>query len=89
MGRNRKQIAGNVPINLRFQKRAGDRKAILIDHFYDGKHHYENTGLFLIGETNEKARRENGKSTTCANHRNYLSWNMAKRKEILICRSLH
>lgn len=30
MGRNRKQIAGNVPINLRFQKRAGDRKAICI-----------------------------------------------------------
>lgn len=64
MGRNRKQIAGNVPINLRFQKRAGDRKAILIHHFYDGKHHYENMGLFLIAETNEKARRENAQPRT-------------------------
>ena len=67
MGRNRKQITGNVPINLRFQKRAGDRKAILIDHFYDGKHHYENTGLFLIAETNEKARRENARTMRKAN----------------------
>lgn len=67
MGRNRKQIAGNVPINLRFQKRAGDRKAILIDHFYDGKHHYENTGLFLIADTNEKARRENARTMRKAN----------------------
>lgn len=62
MGRNRKQITGNVPIKLRFQKRAGDRKAILIDHFYDGKHHYENTGMFLIAETNERARRENART---------------------------
>lgn len=67
MGRNRKQIAGNVPINLRFQKRAGDRKAILIDHFYDGKHHYENTGLLLIAEINEKARRENARTMRKAN----------------------
>lgn len=67
MGRNRKQIAGNVPINLRFQKRAGNRKAILIDHFYDGKHHYENTGMFLIAETNEKARRENTRTMRKAN----------------------
>lgn len=67
MGRNRKQIAGNVPINLRFQKRAGDRKAILIDHFYDGKHHYENTGLFLIAEINEKSRRENARTMRKAN----------------------
>lgn len=67
MGRNRKQITGNVPINLRFQKRAGDRKAILIDHFYDGKHHYENTGMFLIAETNEKARRENTRTMRKAN----------------------
>ena len=67
MGRNRKQIAGNVPINLRFQKRAGDRKAILIDHYYDGKHHYENTGLFLIAETNEKTKRENARTMRKAN----------------------
>lgn len=67
MGRNKKQIKGNVPINLRFQKRAGDRKAILIDLFYDGKHHYENTGLFLIAETNEKARRENARTMRKAN----------------------
>lgn len=67
MGRNRKQIAGNVPINLRFQKRAGDRKAILIDHFYDGMHHYENTGMFLIAETNEKTRRENSRTMRKAN----------------------
>lgn len=67
MGRNRKQIAGNVPINLRFQKRAGDRKAILIYHYYDGKHHYENTGLFLIAETNEKTKRENARTMRKAN----------------------
>lgn len=67
MGRNKKQIAGNVPINLRFQKRVGDRKAILIDHFYDGKHHYENTGLFLIAETNEKSKRENARTMRKAN----------------------
>lgn len=67
MGRNKKQIEANVPINLRFQKRAGDRKAILIDHFYDGKHHYENTGLFLVAETNEKSRRENARTMRKAN----------------------
>lgn len=67
MGRNKKQIAGNVPINLRFQKRVGDRKAILIDHFYDGKHHYENTGMFLIAETNEKTKRENARTMRKAN----------------------
>ncbi len=62
MGRNKKQIEAKEPINLRFQKRVGDRKAILVDHYHDGKHHYENTGLILLPETNEKSRRENART---------------------------
>lgn len=62
MGRNKKQLEAKAPINLRFQKRAGDRRAILVDHFHDGKHHYENTGLILLPETNEKSRRENART---------------------------
>ena len=62
MGRNKKLLEGKNPFKLRRRLLKNGRSSLFIDYYKDGKHHYEFLRLYLLPETSEQNRRENGRT---------------------------
>ena len=61
MGRIKKRMEGKNPFKLRRRKLKDGRDSLYIDHYHEGKHHYEFLKLYLLPPSSEMNRRENNR----------------------------
>lgn len=62
MGRKKKSLVEKSPVKLRQRKLADGRLSLFLDRSVDGGHEYEFLKLYLMPETDIKAKRENART---------------------------